>query len=443
MDLKKFLVAWSKYQLSLNWMNILFRYAVKLLLLLNLIVIVISVTHEFKSVIGQFSFLIAVLALTDLILKSAFPKKRQDLPAFQVLPNGVFFLKMINVLQDIFSPRNFVLPLIAYLVFTILGHPITLQWIVCLFIIALLNTFAAGFTDKTKKLVAATVALVLISVILIFNSGNVVRGVLAVLSFLLMIYFRYREKVYPEEKSILAGFTNSLYSVGNPFLWLDLQILKKSRHLQLAFVKIVAICLLYGYLITVKFGPENGFALILLIQVYYSIAPLLLVPYILASSHSHIGLLMTVPDMKSFFMTKLNVILVIQFLLTLILQGLNCNNMQMMFLISAVCIFNVFIVTPAMFMVVLLTDEKIDVFDSGINNILYIPPFVQSIYFLVVLVCTGVVLYGLQTAGTNVFLFTSAGLCAVVFFQRERFLRFFLSRYHKKKYKLLQILSGR
>jgi hypothetical protein len=442
MELKRLFGVWCKYQLSLNWLNILFRYSIKLLLLLNLIVIVVGVTYKFKFVISQFPFSMAVLGLTDLLLKFSLKKKRQDLRAFQVIPNGRIFLLSINVLQDILSPRNLILPLLTSAVVMILGQQAT-PWIAYLFIISFVSNIAAGFTNKRKNLIAVTTAIALILATLCFNLSIVLISTFTTLTFLLLIYLRYNEKPYPKENHLNSALTNSLYSIRNPFLWLDLQILKKSRHLQLAFAKVIAICLLYCYLISIKYGHQvdSEFSLILLIQVYYSLAPLLLIPYILSSNYSHIGLLMTVPDMKSFFITKLNIVLLIQFLLTLILYGVNYSNMQTLFLISSICIFNVFIITPIMFMGILLTDEKVDIFDSGINNFIYIPPFVQSMYFLAMIVCTTAILYLLQYAGLNIFSWTLVGLSALAFYQKERFLRFFLSQFHRKKYKLFKILS--
>ena len=108
---------------------------------------------------------------------------------------------------------------------------------------------------------------------------------------------------------------------------------------------------------------------------------------------------------------------------------------------SSIFIFNVTIITPIMFMGILLTDEKVNIFDSSISNILFIPSFAQSMYFLGVLVGIAVILFLLQSIGLNIFSWTLIGLSTLAFLQRERFFRFFHSQYNSKKYKLFKILS--
>jgi hypothetical protein len=442
MDLKRLFGVWCKYQLSLNWLNILFRYSVKLLLLLNLIIIVVGTTYKFKFAISQFPFLIAGLVLTDLILKFNLQKKRQDLQAFHVIPNGVVFLQIVNIIQDIFSPRNLILPLLTTAVVAILGQQ-TSPPLVYLFVVSCMSNMVAGFLNKRKNIIAILTAIELILATLCFHFSLLLTITFSTLVFLLLIYLRYAEKIHPEENILNPNSINSIYSIGNRFLWLDLQILKKSRHLQLTLMKVFAICLLYCYIISTRYTEqvEIGFDVILLIQVYYSLTPLLLIPYILSSNYSYIGLLVTLPDMKSFFLTKLNIILLIQFLLTLVLYGLNYRNVQALFLISSICIFNILIITPILFMGILLTDEKVNVFDSSINNLFFIPSFVQSMYFLGVLIGTAIILYFLRSIDLNIFSWALTGLSALAFFQKERFFQFFNSQYNRKKYKLFNILS--
>ncbi len=431
-----------KYQLSLNWLNILFRYSVKLLLLLNLMLIIVSVTYKFKSVISQFTFLITGLALADLLIKFKLQKNRQDLPAYHVVPNGLIFLSNLNVIQDIFSPRNLILPLLTMIVVAILVQP-TSPSIMYLFVISCLNNLVAGFTNRGKHILGVVTAIALILIILCVHLSMMLTTTLCILVFLFLIYLRHSEKIYSEENTLNNRKTSSIYSIGNSFVWLDFQILKKSKHLQLAFIKIIAICLLYCYLISTRYTHqvEIGFDVILLIQVYYSLAPVLLIPYILSSNYSHIGLLMTLPDVKSFFITKLNIIFLIQFLLTLVLYGLNYSNVQALFLISSIFIFNVSIVTPIMFIGILLTDEKVNIFDSSISNFLFIPSFFQSMYFLGVLVGIAVILFLLQGINLNIFSWALIGLSTLAFLQRERLFRFFHSQYNRKKYKLFKTLS--
>jgi len=436
------LTVWFKYQLSLNWLNILFRYSVKLLLLLNLIIVAVGITYKFKGAISQFTYLIAGVALTDLLLKFIFQKKRQDLRAFHVIPNGVVFLSALNILQDIFSSRNLILPLLIIVSLTILGQG-TNPSLVYLFIISCMNNIVSGFTKRRNSIIPIVTASALIMASFCFHISIALTITFTTLVFLLLIYLRHNEKIYSEETTLTPRLTNSIYSISNPFLWLDFQILKKSKHLQVTFVKVIAICLLYCYLISTRYTHqvEIGFDIILLIQVYYLLPPVLLIPYILSSDYSHIGLLMTRPDLKSFFKTKLNILLLIQLLLTLLLYALNYSNVQALFLISSIFIFNIFIITPVMFIGTLLTDEKVNIFDSGIKNFLFIPPFVQSIYFFVVLVCTAVILYLLHYIGLNNFSWTLIGLSALAFFQKENFFRFFFSRYNRRKYNLFDKLS--
>jgi hypothetical protein len=433
---------WFMYQLNLNWLNILFRYAVKLLLIINLFILAVGITYRFKGVITQFTYLIAGVALTDLLLKFVLKKRRQDLRAFHVITNGVVFLSGLNMLLDIFSARNTILPLLIIVLLPIAGHE-TNPSLVYLCIISCMNNLAAGFTKRRDSIIPilATVALIITSIC--FPISIPLTIIYTTLVFLLLIYLRHNEKLYVEETSLTPRLTNSIYSISNPFLWLDLQALKKSRHLQLTIVKVIAICLLYCYIISARYTPQGeiGFGTILLIQVYYWLPLVLLIPYILSSDYSHIGMLMTRPDLKSFFKTKLNMMLLIQLLLTLVLSALNFSNGQALFLINSIFIFNIFIITPVMFVGTLLTDEKVNIFGSGINNFIFIPPFIQSVYFLVVLICTAVILYLLHNIGLNNFSWTLIGLGGVAFFLKETYFRYFLSTYNNRKYDLFKKLS--
>lgn len=442
MELKGFFVIWSKYQLSLNWLNILFRYSVKLLLLANLVIIVVSTCYEFKDTLAQFRFLLPTLALIDLFLKVSFKKKRQDLKALYIVPNGINFLSVINILQDVFSLRNLLLPFLALTIATILEQ--TMPSLVDLLIISCSNTIIAGYTSKIKKIVSITIASIGISVMLYVDLPPLANHTLTALAFFLFIFYRYGEKRYADENTLNSTLSHSTDSRSNPFLWLDILVLKKSRHLQLALLKVLGICLLYCYIIFTRYATRPGeieFDLILLIQVYFTLAPALLIPYILSSDYAYIGLLMTLPNLKSFFLTKLNVLLLSQLLLTLVLYGLNHNDVQLIFLIGSLSIFNIFFVTPIMFIGMLLTNEKVNVLEGGISSFLFIPSVAQSLYFFAVLVCSAVILYLIQTIGAGYFSWIVMGLGIIALLLRERFFKFFYAQFHNTKYRLFKILS--
>ena len=437
---KEWFGIWYKYQLSLKWFNILFRYYVKLQLVIIFIFIVFVVTQEFKSAVGQFKFFIAGLLMADLFLKLILKKDRQDLQAFHVIPNGLNFLSILNVLLDIFSARNLILPVVTLIIMTILGQQGHSPLLFILF--SCFNNIVAGFVNREKKIISIAIATALVLVTSYFNLSIISISIIISLAFLLLIYQRYGEKLFPEENSLNLHHYKSTYSIGNPSLWLDFQILKRSRRLQLKFITVIGFCFVYGYIINTRYlhQVELDFVLITVIQMYYSFAPASIIPYILSSNYSHIGLIMTMPDLKSFFVTKFNIILIFQFLLTIILYGTNYSNVQTLLLISSIFIFNVFIITPIMFIGILLTDEKVEIFGSLANSF-FIYPFVQSMYLMAVLVCVTVIFYLLQNFGLYYFSLTLIGLSILAFFQKERFFKFFQSQYYSKKYKIFKILS--
>lgn len=445
MELKRFFTVWLKYQQSLNWLNIVFRYGVKLLLVLNLVVIFVSVAYKYKDAINHPQILIVGMTLTDLLAKLYTQKHRQDVAVYRLLPNGRLFLTGINILQDIFSLRNLILPTLTSTTITVLGFEINSP-IVVLLALSCLNNIVAGRTSKTKRFISAGAVALLAATTLFLVMPVAVQTALTFLTFAVLLFFRYHDKSYVKSDSInnsTPGFAYQVNCTFNSFLWLEFQILKHSKHLQLTLVKVIAVATLYCYLISTRYdaGTPHDFFLILLIQVYYSLAPLLLLPYVLSSNHGYIGLLMTGPNIKSFFATKLNVILMFQFLLTLLLCGMNYNDMQTLYLVSSISLFNVTIVTPILFIGVMLTDEKANIFDSGTSSFIYIAPFVQSMYFLAVLIGVALFLYVLHYTGLNIFSWSLVLLSVVMFIQKERFWKLFAAQFRKKKYQLFKVLS--
>lgn len=440
MRLKKFVKVWCKYQLSLNWLNILFRYCIKLLLVINLITVLVGFAYKYKLIISQFKYVVAGLVLIDLFFKYKFPKNRQDLEAFHVTPNGVSFLTILNILQDIFSFRNLILPVFTMVLGLIIEPQYGLSFI-SMSVLSCTHNMVAGIVNERRKYIALVMAL--ISVVTIYQMNIVLITVYLIFAIFLVIYQTYDEKQFCENETMNHNSFNSCYGIGNLFLWLDFIILKKSRHQQLALARVIATCILYFYLISVSYSralDAGGFSSIILIQIYYSLAPAMLIPYILSSNYSYISLLMTMPNLKAFFTTKLNFILLFQLLLTLILCGVNYNDFQTIFLISSISIFNVFFITPIMFIGVLLTDEKVNIFDGNISNSFFIPSFLQSIYFLLVIICSGVILYTVQRISVNNFSWILLVIGVIGFFQKERFIKFFNSRYYRIKYKLFNTL---
>ncbi|MDF1696758.1 MAG: hypothetical protein P1U56_13035 [Saprospiraceae bacterium] len=428
---------WLLSLLDRNWINIIANFVAKFILVANFYVLLFSIISQHNTFPFLEGGIIYMYVCLDLILKVVFRSSSIAFPAFSLRAYGSKFLNSIEVLLDSISIRNILLPLSSLLVPILLDIPMPTA-ITSMCLMSWLLALASRGRNTIQHKVVMVASLLVCFMGLYFELSTLQTNCTLILMILFLFYYRLNEPRYIDYGTQSKSSESKLPTFGNVMVWLDERLILSSRHLKLIGLKIIAVSGLYLYIIISQYGEANeiNLSILILIQTYFTLAPLIIIPYFMTAQYSNLSLLMSFSGYSKYFTVKLQYLQFLNAILALILCLFCFDNLALLVALGIMFIFNFTVVTPLLFLGILLAEDRIDVNDSSQLNTMKLPSAYQGLYMLFVLI----MVIGIVSLATiwfpNIFLFVIFSIAIFSFALRSVYRAVFTRLYYRLKYRI-------
>lgn len=429
---------------SINWGEIIFRLILRGFIYINFLFITVALSLNFKELVSKVSLTqyCIVLLTIDLFIKANFYKPDLRIPSFSLLYNGQRAINLLNLVFDIFSFRNTILPLSFYLITAILGFKSDIYLISVFGISILHNTIAKIDLSSIKYTIY--ILLVLNNIITFSendNPTNISNTLFLIATFIFVVALRilgnkyYDQTKKPQDHAVFGVDT------GFSFTYLNFITFFRSRHYRLIIFKSIVISAVYIYLILFK-SSFDGFGILLEFLICFSIFPSILIPYILSSEYNYISLIYTFKSFEIYFKSKLYFLTILNVILAILILAVSLYLKENSIVLDAIIIgtFQVFITTPLMFFGSFYVENQLDIFNRKGRYFLDTPPLYQSLFFIFTLCIIGAILFlSYILLGKFYFLVPlTFSLLGILF--RNQYWLFLIKSFSSKKYALYNLL---
>lgn len=395
-----------KQILNFELFNSIFNLLIRVFFYLNIFEISIwlfRVTDQKYSKLYLFG-----LFAIDMLLKVNNYKLGLSAKALLLKYRGKLFINFINILIDIFSFRNLILPFILFVLIKFQSFA-NMEVFQFSFLASTVHSLIGRIRNRIHRFILLTICILVYAFALYHNAINIsIPTVLLLIVLVFLLFYRLKNKTYRKEPSKLALVFKdfSKFSLNSKFLNLDLKAIIRSRYLKSTYFKIVVLDLIYAFLINnSSVISENSF--IAVFTIYFLFPVLLLVPNMVSSEYKYLALLLQKNQMASYFKyqySKLQILTLFQ-LFPLGVVTLVKGNIGYLPTFLLVSIFFSFFVIPLFLMSVLFVESRVEVFDRDKKSFFDTPPTTQSLFFLFLIISVILFLFLLKFTVSESFYF--------------------------------------
>ena len=395
-----------KQILNFELFNSIFNLLIRVFFYLNIFEISIwlfRITDQKYSKLYLFG-----LFSIDMLLKVNNYKLGLSAKALLLKYRGKLFINFINILIDIFSFRNLILPFILFVLIKFQSFA-NMEVFQFSFLASTVHSLIGRIRNRIHRFILLTICLLVYAFALYHNAINISKSTFLLLIVLVyLLFYRLKNKTHRKEPSKLALVFEdfSKFSLNSKFLNLDLKAIIRSRYLKSTYFKIVVLDLIYAFLINnSSVISENSF--IAVFTIYFLFPVLLLVPNMVSSEYKYLALLLQKNQMASYFKyqySKLQILTLFQ-LIPLGVVTLVKGNIGYLPTFLLVSIFFSFFVIPLFLMSVLFVESRVEVFDRDKKSFFDTPPTTQSLFFLFLIISVILFLFLLKFTVSESFYF--------------------------------------